>query len=218
MAKQSFETRIKTLFRSFTTHNRTAHDLAIEAIVHFGQHGDVSMLEKFTAAAFGCQAHFRYQAFKQWLTDHIPVKVIEPTEKAPALSIQVDRNKPKFDAAMLAKCKATPFFEYIPADKPLTAPKIPENLAVTLARGLATGELTEKDISAFAKTLLADAKTKVSDPKVQEWANKYKAQHLDDPAQVQAALLLARGKPVRKQRQDKVLSPAEQNERGRAAA
>lgn len=173
MAKQSFETRCKKLFASFAKGNKLAHDLAIEAAVHFGQHGDTSMLERFTAMAFGHQSHFRYQAFKAWLEHFLPVKVGEPGKDKDTLTVTVDKKREKFTAEQLAAAKATPFYDYMPEDKPLSAPKIGESLEITLARGLNTGTITEQDIINYAASLLAKAKKKQTDAKVVEWSVKF---------------------------------------------
>lgn len=176
MAKQTFETRVKKLFTTFAKSNRTAHELAIEALVHYGQHNDSTLVERFTAVAFGHQQYFRYQAFKAWLEAFTDLKVKEPGPNQERLEVRRDKNGKGFTAANLEKCKATPFYDYMPADKPLTAPKIPESLEVTLARGLLTGEITEQQIQEWASHILENAKKKQTDSKVIDWSVKYMEQ------------------------------------------
>ncbi len=176
MAKQTFETRVKRLFTTFAKNNKKAHELAIEALVHYGQHKDVSLIERFTAVAFGHQKHFRYQAFRTWLEAFTDLKVKEPGKDQERLEVRRDENGKGFTSADLDKCKATPFYDYMPADKPLATPKIPENMAVTLARGLLTGEITEQEIQEWASHILENAKKKQTDSNVIKWSDKYKEQ------------------------------------------
>lgn len=177
MAKQTFETRVKKLFTTFAKSNRAAHELAIEALVHYGQHkNDVSLIERFTAVAFGHQQYFRYQAFKAWLEAFTDLKVKEPGKDQERLEVRRDKNGKGFTSADLDKCKATPFYDYMPADKPLATPKIPESVAVTLARGLLTGEITEQQIQEWASHILEEAKKKQTDSKVIDWSVKYMEQ------------------------------------------
>jgi hypothetical protein len=178
MAKQSFETRIKNLFRTFAKANSNAHALIIESLVHYGQHnGDSSMVERFAVHAFANQQHFRYQAFKAWLEEFTPIRISEPGKEKEMLTCKTDKGAPRFTAGDLQKCKDTPFYQYMPADKPLAAPKIGESLEITMARGLLTGTISEEDVIAYAATLVAKVKAKQKDSKVIDWAVKYVEQN-----------------------------------------
>ena len=177
MAK-SFESRVKTLFASFARNNATAHTLIIESLVHYGQHnGDSSMVEKFARSAFGNQAHFRYQAFKHWLEAFTPIRISEPGKDKETLTCNTDKKADKFTGLMLQACKDMPFYQFVPADKPLAAPKISESLEIIMARGLLTGDITEEEVVAYAAGLVAKVKAKQKDGKVIDWAVKYIEQH-----------------------------------------
>ena len=179
MATKSYDTRLKALWNTFAKGNGNAHSMIIEALVHYGQHnGDSSMVEKFSRGAFANQQHFRYQAFKHWLEEFTPIRIHEPGKDKDTLTCTTDKKAAKFTSLMLQACKDMPFYQFVPADKPLSAPKISESLEIIMARGLLTGDITEEEVVQYAAGLVAKVKAKQAEKKVVDWSILYLEQQV----------------------------------------
>lgn len=119
----------------------------------------------------------RNQALALWCNDFLGLTV-EISDKG----VKAKKNR-AFDwsrdpVEIYNRAKATEYYSYAPAEKPLKTPKLQENAInfVTVARGLLSGDISEEDARDQIDSAWA-AITKIArDKKTAEWVEKYQAQ------------------------------------------
>ena len=121
-------------------------ELVITAFVNMGQNNGNTAYVGTLLSRASKEKGFRFEALKAYCAEFGKLSITEDKENPGTFKI---KQESRFDAADLAKAKALTWFDWAPNEKPLVAPKIPESVAVTLGRGLATGELTIEDIKAL---------------------------------------------------------------------
>lgn len=171
-----FKGKVNRLFGSIAKANRSVHDCLVEGLAHFNTHShDTSYVEVVVNRARQAEADgFRFQAVAYWITDYAKLAIRENEDGSLTVrkSGKVDYDRGWFDNA-----KENPWFKVAAAEKPLTAPKLPESVVIQLAKGLAVGTISVDDINAFAAGLLDKARASMTDDKVISFMEKWNEQN-----------------------------------------
>lgn len=174
-----FKTELKAVVKAMDSLQDRIHGLCVYSAVQWLKHDNVDTARALVESINPYGGSVRVQAIAYWFTEAVGLSVTIDDKKK---SITIKKNK-SFDweqesQKILDFGKDNPFYKFAPREKALNTPKISlEGTAVTMARGLLTGDISPEDIKKAIGELHQLVEMKTRDSKVKSWVDTYKEQN-----------------------------------------